>query len=182
MLKQIFLALALGSSGLGWSQHYTITDTGSSVKFAIRNMGLTVNGSFSRLKGTLHFDPNELTASRVTVAIEAGSIDTGIDLRNKHLKKEAYFAVATYPEIRFVSTKITNSAQPEKFTVTGKLTIKKATKEVKFDFSTQKQNGNYVCIGELVINRRDYEIGGSSFTMADEVKVFLSITANPIQL
>ena len=145
-------------------------------------MGLTVNGSFSGLKGTFLFDPNEVTTSRITVSIEAASIDTGIDLRNKHLKKEDYFDVANYPEIRFVSTKITSSSQPEKYTVTGNLTVKKTTRVVKFDFSAQKQNGGYVCKGEFVIDRRDYEIGGSSFTMADEVKVRLSVTANPIQL
>jgi polyisoprenoid-binding protein YceI len=38
--------------------------------------------------------------------VNSASIDTGIELRNKHLKKEEYFDVKTYPQIKFASTKI----------------------------------------------------------------------------
>ena len=147
----------------------------SSVTFAIKNMGLTVEGSFRGLKGSIEFDPNELSSSRFNVVLNANTIDTGIELRNKHLKKEEYLDVANFAEIGFVSTKIETWAQSGKYKVTGKLTIKKVTKEVIFDFTAQKQNIGHLLKGEFSIDRRDYGVGGNSFSMADDVRIFLSV-------
>lgn len=147
----------------------------SSVTFAIKNMGLTVEGSFRGLKGSIEFDPNELSSSRFNVVLNANTIDTGIELRNKHLQKEEYLDVANFAEIGFVSTKIETWAQSGKYKVTGKLTIKKVTKEVIFDFTAQKQNIGHLLKGEFSIDRRDYGVGGNSFSMADDVRIFLSV-------
>jgi polyisoprenoid-binding protein YceI len=177
-VKKLFLLLiALCSFLLAWTQRYEPTDKGSSVAFGIRNMGLTVEGTFNGLKGSIFFDPNELVLSKFEISINAGSIDTGIDLRNKHLKKEEYFDVANFTEIRFVSTKIEALPQPGKFTVTGKLTIKKVAKEIKFDFTADRQGTGYFFKGEFSIDRRDYKVGGNSFSMSDNVKVFLSVAS-----
>ncbi len=147
----------------------------SSVTFTIKNMGLTVEGSFGGLKGSVEFDPNELPSSRFNVVLNANTIDTGIELRNKHLKKKEYLDVANFAEIRFVSTKIESVTQSGKYKVTGKLTIKKITREVIFDFTAQKQNTGHLLKGEFSIDRRDYEVGGNSFSLADDVRIFLSV-------
>lgn len=158
------------------SQTYTPNDAHSSVSFKIKNLGITVDGTFTGLSGTINFDPSQLSSSKFDVTVNTASIDTGIELRNKHLKKEEYFDVKAYPQIKFVSTKI-EAGLEERFTVTGKLTIKKTTNEIKFDFTSTKKDGGLLFAGEFPLNRRDYKIGGSSFSMADELKVFLSVLA-----
>ena len=87
----------------GWSQNFQPTDDGSSITFKIKNFGLTVDGYFSGLRGNIQFNPKDLPASKFEVSVSASSINTGIALRDKHLKKEAYFNVETFSEIRFVS-------------------------------------------------------------------------------
>jgi polyisoprenoid-binding protein YceI len=175
-MKALFFVFALGLSFSGRTQHYEPLDAASSVKFKIKNFGTTVEGSFRGLKGAILFSPDELSVSRFDVSVAASTIDTGIALRNKHLKKEDYFDVNKFGEIHFVSTKIEPSTPANKFTVTGKLTIKKTTKEVKFDFVATKKGVDYQFNGEFLINRREYDIGRSSFSMSDEVIVL--ITAN----
>ena len=96
----------------GWSQNFQPTDEGSSVTFKIKNLGLSVEGSFTGLKGTIQFDPNDLQSSKFNVSIKAASINTGINLRDKHLKKEEYFNAANFSEIRFVSTRVEASSKP----------------------------------------------------------------------
>lgn len=177
MEKLFLLLIALCSFLPGWTQRYVPTDKGSSIAFAIKNMGLTVEGTFKGLKGSIFFDPNDLLPSKFDITIDAESIDTGIDLRNKHLKKEEYFDAANFTEIRFVSTKIEVLPQPGKFTVTGKLTIKKVTKEINFVFTADRLGTGYFFKGEFSIDRRDYKVWGNSFSMSDDVKVFLSVAS-----
>ena len=177
MRKLFFLLIALGSYLIGLTQELEPTDTGSSVTFTIKNMGLTVEGALKGLKGSIIFDPNKLVLSTFDITIDAGLIDTGIDLRNKHLKKESYFDVANFSKIRFTSVKIQASIRPEKFTIIGNLTIKKVTKQIKFDFVAHRQNTGYLFKGEFSIDRRDYNVGGNSFSMADDVSVFLVVAS-----
>ncbi len=160
---------------LAQSQTYTPSDAQSSVTFKIKNLGITVDGSFTGLAGAIQFDPDQLSESKFEVTVDATSLDTGIELRNNHLKKEDYFDVKMYSQINFVSTKI-ESVSSENFTVTGKLTIKKTTKEIKFDFTASKKDKGYLFKGEFPLNRRDYNIGGRSFSLANELKVFLSVS------
>ncbi len=169
----LILLLTMGGiSALG--QSYQPVDSGSSVKFVINNFGLSVDGTFKGLAGTIDFDPEALSASHFDVTVDATTIDTGVQLRNKHLKKEEYFDVGNYSKIRLVSTGITTSGAG-KFTMLGKLTIKKTTRDVKFDFTAQKQSNGYLFLGSFTINRRDYDVGGGSFSLANDLTVSLSV-------
>jgi polyisoprenoid-binding protein YceI len=175
MRSLLLIALVLNANSISWSQRYEPSDSKSSIAFKIKNFGATVDGTFKNLKGAIRFDPNELSSSHFNVSVTSSTIDTGIELRNKHLKKEDYFDVEKFGEINFVSIKIESTSQVDRFMVTGKLTIKKTTKEIKFDFTAKKLEMDYQFKSEFQINRRDYGVGGSSFSMADEVKVILSI-------
>lgn len=182
MRSLLLLLFALNASNLSWSQRYEPVESKSSITFKIKNFGSTVDGSFKGIKGTIRFDPNELSTSRFDVSVASSSIDTGIELRNKHLRKDEYFDVTKFTEIHFISTKIEPSSQVDRFTITGMLTIKKTTKEIKFDFFVMKQGPDYQFKGEFQLNRRDYGVGGSSFSMADELKVFLSVNCIGVRI
>lgn len=151
-------------------------DNGSSVKFKIKNLGVTVGGSFTGLQGKIAFDPANPGAASIEASIDVNSINTGIDLRDDHLKKEEYFDVKNYPRIHFVSTKV-NAGRSGSYTVTGLLTIKKVTREISFPFTATPQGNGFLFTGEFKINRRDFGVGGSSFTMSDNLTVQLSVFA-----
>src|SRR6267378_1001113 len=82
------------------------TDESSSVKFTIKNFGFNTSGSFKGLKGSIHFDPNNLDNSSFDVTIDVRTINTGIDMRDEHLRSDSYFDVKNYPQIHFVSTRV----------------------------------------------------------------------------
>jgi polyisoprenoid-binding protein YceI len=64
----------------------------SSATFAVRHMMVTwVRGIFTKVTGTLSFDPLNLAASAVEVEIEAGSLFTGVDKRDDHLKSADFW-------------------------------------------------------------------------------------------
>lgn len=157
----------------------TPVDDGSKVHFVIKNFGIKTGGDFSGLKGAIKFDPNNYSAASFDVTVDAATIDTDNSSRDGHLKKEEYFNVDTYKTLRFKSTKVVKSTIEGRFYIYGNLTIKGVTKPVEFGFGATPKNGGYVFEGNFEINRRDFGVGGSSISMADNLTVSLSVFAKP---
>ena len=159
------------------SQVYRPVDDQSSVKFKIKNFGFNnVTGSFKGLQGTIQFNPENPGASSMDVTIDARSVNTGINLRDNHLRKEEYFDVKKYPVIRFVSSKITTSTKAGTLFMFGKITIKNVTREVSFPFTAVPQEGGYLFSGEFKINRIHFGVGESS-SVSDNLTVTLKVFA-----
>ena len=178
MLKGVlFVSLMVIGIQSTLAQRYSPADSSSSVKFKIKNLGVTITGSFMGVDGNLIFDPGNPSSSSFEASIDVTSINTGIDMRDEHLRKEEYFDAKNYPRIKFVSTKVSSSNKPGAFKIVGNLTIKNVTKEISFPFTATAEGTGYLFSGEFRINRRDFKVGGNSFTMADNLIVQLSILA-----
>jgi polyisoprenoid-binding protein YceI len=158
----------------GLAQNYSPVDGASSIKFNIKNLGLNVTGSFKGLKGKINFDPLNLAAAVFTVSVDASTVNTANSSRDKHLKKEDYFDVANYPELSFASTKITGSAGT--FMMEGNLTIKGVSKQIAFPFTAKQEGNGYRFTGQFNINRRHFNVGGSSWILSDELIVSLNVS------
>ncbi len=169
-----FILLFLLSSVCATAQVFAPLSASSGVSFKIRNFGTTVEGTMSGLKGTIRFDPGIISTAQFDVTLDANTINTGINMRDNHLCKKDYFDVATYPSIRFVSTKV-SAVKAGEATVTGTLTIKNTSKEITFPFKYTQLNGLPQFSAEFAINRRDFNVGGSSMTISDDVKIVLSV-------
>lgn len=177
-MRFIFVLFFFGMYSIVYAQVYIPVSATSKVSFKIRNFGSTVDGSIKGLKGTINFDGSTLSNTKFDVTINPATIDTGIGMRDNHLRKLDYFAVDDYPTIRFVSTKVMASGKLNEATVTGKLTIKKTTKEISFPFRYTGGNNALQFTGEFKINRRDFDVGGNSFSLSDEVTVILDVTTS----
>jgi polyisoprenoid-binding protein YceI len=175
-MKRISLFLSAIILAASVTAQYKPTDQGSAVQFKIKNIGFNVNGSFNGLQGNIQFDPAHPDQCSFDVSVDAASVNTDNSMRDDHLKKETYFDVKTYPRIRFQSTKISASNKAGAFILSGKLTIKNTTKEISFPFTATASQAGYVFKGSFRINRKDYQVGGSS-TISDELELMLNITA-----
>ena len=76
----------------------------SSVIFKIKNLGFTVDGSFGGQKSDIRFDAANYLNSSFEASVDVNTLSTGIDLREKDLKKEKYFDAPVYPQITLKST------------------------------------------------------------------------------
>lgn len=148
---------------IGW-----VASGQSIVKFQIRNMGSVVEGSFKRFSLDIRWNATNPSASVISGKVQAESIYTGISLRDKHLRSSSYFHVSKYPEITFKSTKIEKSSSDGSFVVAGQLSIKGITKEHAFTMRIRPDGRREFT---TTVNRRDFNVGGWSLTMADEVEV-----------
>ena len=77
----------------------------TSVAFAVKTFwGLaTVRGRFDRFGGSYEVGSD---GTRIELAIDADSLDTGNRTRDKHLRSTDFFGVAEHPEVRFTSTHV----------------------------------------------------------------------------
>lgn len=174
-----FISFLLFSTA--YAQQYTIADEGSEVGFAIRNFGVNVKGSFSGLEGEIAFDEKKLDSSDFKVTVKANTVNTGIKRRDNHLNQEEYLHTEKYPLLQFISDKVTASTDKDHWFIFGKLTIKGVTKEISFPFKAVKQGDHIIFEGSFTINRRDFNVGGGSISMADELTVDLKILAKNSQ-
>lgn len=151
---------------------FQLNSSEAAVEFEINNMGVAVDGSLSSPSGTVVFDPADLGNSSVNATVNVSTIDTGIEARDKDLKKAEYFDVEKYPTIRFRSTSITKTNKG--YQATGKLTIKGTTKNISIPFTVE----NNVFKGRFTIDRLDYHVGEDSWILSDEVRVKFSLPVN----
>lgn len=148
-------------------------DSENAVTFVIKNVGINTKGSLNGLRGLIKWDAANPAASQISVTVDAATVNTNIDARDRHLKEEEYFNVAKYPTLSFNSTAVTATS------VTGNLTIKGVTKSITFPITVTASGKGYMFEGNFNINRRDFGVGGNSFVLSDEVKVTLKVQADP---
>lgn len=174
-----FLAVAFISSFAipFFGQSYTPVDQGSTVKFVIRNFGINTAGTFEGLQGTINFNLENPAAGNFEVSVDANTVDTDIAARDNHLRREEYFDVKNHPRLTFKSTRITKTNKPAYLYMFGNITIKGVTKEIKFPFKATQKDDGWLFEGEFKINRRDFEVGGRSLSLSDDLNVVLSVFA-----
>ncbi len=158
------------------AQHYKPADTKGAITFSIKNFGVNVTGSFQGLEGTVKFQSEQPEQASFDVSIAISTLQTGIELRDKHLKRRDYFDVENFPMISFVSTSVKPGKNTGEFMVTGTLTIKGKQEVIAFPFSAiPKPDGALLFTGSFTINRCNFGIGGWSVSLADAVLVKLSV-------
>lgn len=150
-------------------QRFDIDWPHSAVEFAVKFMALsTVRGSFANFGGTLMYDPKSIERSSISVVIQAKSINTNVEFRDKDLKSENFFDVEKFPLITFHSEKIEKSK--DGFIAYGPLTMHGVTKPVAIQFvqihpvsADAWGNKRVGFVGHLTLNRLDYGILGTKF-------------------
>lgn len=157
------------------AQKYVPVDESSTVKFTIKNFGLTVNGSFKGLKGRVNFNPADPSTALISTSVDAATINTGNGTRDAHLKKQEYFDVIKYPQISFISTKIVSSMGVGMYLMEGNISIKGVTKKIIFPFKAVSNGDGYLLEGTFKIDRRDFGVGGNSMVLSDKLTVNLAV-------
>lgn len=163
---------------------YTIDATHSEVGFRVRHLVSKISGRFSKFTGTITVDDKDITKSSVQVSIDAASVNTDSEGRDKHLRSADFFDVEKYPSLTFKSTAVKDLGNG-KLQVTGDLTMHGVTKSVSFpvtNFGAKPgmKPGTFVAgFGDatLTLNRQDYGVSYGKGMIGDEVQISLDVEA-----
>lgn len=112
---------------------WQIDSAHSQIQFSVRHMMISkVRGEFQKFSGTVNFEENNPANTTLDIQIDINSINTREAQRDGHLKSADFFNAEVYPSMAFKSTSVqvtgSNTA-----VLTGDLTIRDVTKEVKLD-------------------------------------------------
>ena len=163
----------------------------SSVTFTIRHMMSKVRGQMQIKDGWIEVDSDNLSTARVEVVLDAASIDTGVEMRDNHLRSaDGHFDVANYPTITFKSKRV-EGKDPANFKVIGDLTIHGKSREVALDASFNGEGKDprgsrrLSFEAQTKLNRKDYDLTwnqaleAGGFILGDEVKLEIGVEAIP---
>jgi len=171
---------------------WTIDADHSCAAFAIRHMALAhVRGQFTRMKGTIHFDPVDKSLTAVDVEIDVASVMTGVKKRDEHLLTADFFDQSKYPTITFTSRSF-DFLDNNRCRVNGDLTIHGTTRPVTFEgeYAEPRRNpfGDELSVGfsgAVTVNREDFGIlwgsepmEGGGLVAGKEVQIFLDVEAD----
>ena len=160
----------------------------SEVDFQVRHLITRVSGRFTDYSGTIEFDRDNPSQSKVAFTIQAASIDTAEPKRDEHLRSDDFFSAEKFPTLSFRSTKISPRGG-DLYDVEGDLTIRDVTRRIVLPVThlgTAKDpwgNEKLAFEAETKINRKDFglnwnaalETGG--FLVGDEVKISIQVQA-----
>lgn len=142
-----------------------------SVKFSIYNAGVEVTGTLGVVTAQIKFDSDEPNANTISVTADPATIQTGITIRDKHLRRKDYLDVEKYSTINLASKSIRKVGK-NKFKGVFDLTIKGITKSILIPFNITSSEDKFVTYrGEFEINRLDFNLGEESLILDEKVKI-----------
>lgn len=152
----------------------------SSISATLRQMNVPLEIQFRRYTTRIDLRPDQPEQSSAVIEIDIGSLDLGDAEFNSEALKKDWFDAARYPTAKFVATAI--RPQPNgRFDVSGKLTIKGASKDAAFPVTLRQENGRQVIDGALPIRRLAFGIGDGPWRdtgmVADEVVIRFHLVA-----
>jgi hypothetical protein len=165
---------------------WTIDPVHSSISFSVRHLMVTkVRGSLGTFNGEITVSSDGTPS--VSAEIAVGSVSTGNDERDAHLRSTKFFDVEQYPTATFTSTGVW--ADGVGYALEGDFTLKGVTKPISLalEFNgTSPGMGRGAVAGfeaSVVLNRKDFgidinmplETGG--VVLGDKVAVKLDIEA-----
>ncbi len=191
MNRRIFTAalsalLFTGVSAFAQSSPWIIDTNHAQTNFKIRHMGVSeVRGSISGITGNIVWDDKDPSKSSVQATIDTNTVSTNNQARDKDLKSDNYFNVASYPTMTFKSTSV--NRVNGKLQLVGDLTLAGVTRSVTLDVdgptAPQKGMAGKTVIGLSAtgaIKRSDFNFAPKTPSMAigDDIQITIDVEAD----
>jgi polyisoprenoid-binding protein YceI len=176
------VAIALLTASAVAQEVWKLDPPHSSAQFSARHLGIsTVRGAFTKVTGTVQYDPARVEKTSIQATLQTASVDTRFEMRDRELRGENFLDVQKYPAITFASKSV-ETAGSGKLKITGDLTIHGVTKEVVLDAEGPSQvltdpsgNKRMGASATTKIRRSDFGIAGLPDIVGDEISITLDV-------
>ncbi|MES2183202.1 MAG: YceI family protein [Pseudomonadota bacterium] len=177
-MKQLLVALVLGTMVGAAGAAQQIQPAQSEIMFAMRQMGVPVEGRFKRFGAEVNFDPARPQAGRIQISIDTGSAGFGSPELDLEVPKGTWLDAVRFPKAVFRSSSIRQTG-PDRFDILGKLSLKGVDRDVTVPVKIVQSAGSMVATGTFAIKRLDYKVGDGEWSdasmVANEVQVRFSL-------
>lgn len=148
--------------------------------FSVTHLGISdQTGTFKNFEVTIKSEKPDFSDAVIELKADIASINTGVEMRDNHLKSPDFFDAAKYPTLNFISTDL-KSVGNNKFKITGNLTLHGVTKPVTLDLLYRGTIANPMSKAPTagfqvtgIIKRSDFGIGAGfpAPMLSDEVTI-----------
>jgi polyisoprenoid-binding protein YceI len=154
------------------------------VEFAAKHLGMmTVRGHFADVASKAEIDLDHLEDMQVEVTIQAASIKTNNEVRDKDVRSENFLDTDNFPVITFKSTHV-ELAGEDRLNVTGDLTVKGTTRPITFaitrlgEFNDPMMGHRIGYSGQGKLKRKDFGLTfnpmlDGRFVVSDAIDILL---------
>lgn len=175
-----FILFAFLSTSIFAQTTWTADKAHSQVSFGITHMGISeIEGLFRTFDATIVTSEEDFSDASFDVKIDVNSVDTGIEMRDDHLRNDDFFAVEQYPEMTFKSNSVEKVSEG-KYKLNGDLTFHGVTNPVTLDLwyrgtVENPQNGDIISGFQVTgnIKRSDFDFGTGfpEAVLSDDVRI-----------
>src|ERR1700692_237106 len=135
---------------------WTLDTAATSIGFQAKAIfGMKVKGRVDRYESTITVGPSA-AQSAISTIVWTDSVDTGIKMRDEHLRADNVFATARFPILEFRSTAIVET--PTGLDVTGTLRVRDISQPVIFHAARSTEPGPPRYPAAVVVSPTDYGI------------------------
>jgi polyisoprenoid-binding protein YceI len=171
-------ALAMAATAAAQAGTWQIDPNHTAAQFSVKHLGVsTVRGAFTKVTGTAKHDPADPSKDSLEATIDANSVDTRVEMRDKDLRSPNFLDVQKYPTITFHSKQV-KVVGPGKLQFAGDLTIHGVTKEVVLDVDGPSApikdpwgNQRIGTSASTKITRQDFGVNGAPAVVGDEITI-----------
>ena len=180
-LLVLFVSAFFILNSAAFAATYKIDEAHSTVSFKIRHIFSPVQGFFRKFSGTFDYDPANPTSWKTDATIDASSIDTNVEARDKHLRSADFFDVEQFPNLTFKSTGVTDVAGANA-KLHGLLSLHGVEKPVDIDLEiydvVTDPWGNTIASfsGTTKLNRKDFGLNWNQALETGQVLVGEEVT------
>jgi polyisoprenoid-binding protein YceI len=139
---------------------YRIDLAQSALTFKATSRVVNADGRFHRFGGEVSMDPRDPTSARISLTIEAASIDTANTKRDNHLRSPDFFWAERHPIVTFESLRAPRAEGG--LAIVGQLTIRGVTREITVPTTVSVTADSFEAQGEFELKRSDYEMNYQS--------------------
>lgn len=154
---------------------YVLDSARTRIGFVGRAAGISkVRGRFEEFEGDTHLDGDDPTRSAVRLVIRAGSVRTGKEKCDDHLRSGDFLDAGHHSTITFDSTGVEQVGRTG-FRVTGDLTVRGATRPVTAGFEltgAERDPRGALRVGftgSAIINRKDWGVSWGGILIGAKV-------------
>ena len=165
------------------------SSSGSQVEFVSKAPMETFSGKTRGIVGSLTLDPGTLGDSiQVQVEVDMASLDTGIELRNRHMR-ENHLHTDKYPKAVFRGGRLSGLSAPRLTegaivtgTITGEMELHGTKRTLEAPFEMRLSKGEVTVTARFAISLADYGIPRPQFLvmrLQDVQRVTVEVRALP---
>jgi polyisoprenoid-binding protein YceI len=177
----VIAALLLSVQHLGAATATSIDPSRTSVEFIVDGVGWPrTKGRFTAFSGKIAVDLRRPEASSVSLRVNAKSIEVGSPSFNDYLRGDAFFDVAQFPEIIFVSTAV-EKIDDSHARVSGDLTLRGVTHpftvDVEIERPGEQNKGRLNFRATGIVHRLEFGMNAGFPAISNDVDLIITTQA-----